>query len=221
VIDQLYWAGKWDEFLSQADGFIAACEAGDRHYAEAYMRIDRASLRLARADVDGALNDLWKGLDRAREAGDPQAYVPTFGQAIHILVDVGRLEDAQTLANELLPDLGSAIGRPWMVWDVIWVADRVGLEQPLRDFLRNERTSWGRRVLSVLEGDFENEGDESEKEGRLTTAALARLQTAERLVLEGRRAEADVHLQKALAFYRSVGATRYVRRGEALLAAAS
>ena len=38
-------------------------------------------------------------------------------------------------------------------------------------------------------------------------------------VADGRRAEADVQLQKALAFYRSVGATRYIREGEALLAA--
>ncbi len=46
-----------------------------------------------------------------------------------------------------------------------------------------------------------------------------RLRAAERLVADGRRAEADVQLQKALAFYRSVGATRYIREGEALLAA--
>lgn len=42
---------------------------------------------------------------------------------------------------------------------------------------------------------------------------------AERLLAVGRRAEADVQLRKALAFYRSVGATRYIREGEALLAA--
>ncbi len=35
---------------------------------------------------------------------------------------------------------------------------------------------------------------------------------------EGRRAEADEQLHRALAFYRSVGAKRYVREGEQLLA---
>jgi len=39
------------------------------------------------------------------------------------------------------------------------------------------------------------------------------------LVRDGRRAEADEQLQRALGFYRSVGATRYVREAEALLAA--
>jgi len=37
----------------------------------------------------------------------------------------------------------------------------------------------------------------------------------------GRRPEADAELVQALAFYRSVGATFYIRRGEELLAAAS
>jgi hypothetical protein len=44
---------------------------------------------------------------------------------------------------------------------------------------------------------------------------------ARQLVEEGRRAEADVELQRSLAFWREVGATRYVREGEALLAASA
>ena len=48
-----------------------------------------------------------------------------------------------------------------------------------------------------------------------------RLRSAEQLVHEGRRAEADEQLRRALAFYRSVGATRWIREGEALLAASA
>ena len=51
--------------------------------------------------------------------------------------------------------------------------------------------------------------------------AEARLHAAEELVAQGCRVEADEQLEQALAFYRSVGATRYVRETEALLAAAS
>jgi hypothetical protein len=39
-------------------------------------------------------------------------------------------------------------------------------------------------------------------------------------VAAGRRAEADEQLTRALGFFRSVGAARYVREGEALLAVA-
>jgi hypothetical protein len=49
--------------------------------------------------------------------------------------------------------------------------------------------------------------------------AHARLRAAERLRADGRHAEADEQLTPALAFFRSVAASRYVRRGEALLAA--
>jgi class 3 adenylate cyclase len=41
------------------------------------------------------------------------------------------------------------------------------------------------------------------------------------LVTHGRRADADVQLQQALAFYRRAEATFFIRRGEALLAASA
>jgi hypothetical protein len=53
----------------------------------------------------------------------------------------------------------------------------------------------------------------------LSEEAFARLQAPRVLTERGERAEADVQLRKALAFYRSVGARAYVREGEALLAA--
>jgi hypothetical protein len=57
--------------------------------------------------------------------------------------------------------------------------------------------------------------------GAVSEEAYARLAAARMLIDEGRRHEADEQLGRALAFYRSVGAKRYVREGEALLAAAS
>jgi hypothetical protein len=38
------------------------------------------------------------------------------------------------------------------------------------------------------------------------------------MIAEGHAADAQQHLDRALEFYRSVGATTYVRRAEALLA---
>lgn len=51
--------------------------------------------------------------------------------------------------------------------------------------------------------------------------ALTRLRAAEAHVANGQRAEADAQLQNALAFWRSVRATRYVRKGERLLTASA
>jgi hypothetical protein len=50
--------------------------------------------------------------------------------------------------------------------------------------------------------------------------ADVRFGAAERLLEEGRTAEGLAELDKALAFYRSVRATFFIERGEALLAAA-
>ena len=44
------------------------------------------------------------------------------------------------------------------------------------------------------------------------------LRLAKEVLAEESRAEADAELRQALAFYRSVGATRFIREGEALLA---
>lgn len=68
-------------------------------------------------------------------------------------------------------------------------------------------------------GDFAGAADEYARIGSLPYEADARLRAARELVHAGRRTEADAQLRPALAFYRRVGATRYLREGEALFAA--
>ena len=59
------------------------------------------------------------------------------------------------------------------------------------------------------------------KMGAAANEARCRLWLAEELIRQHRRPEADVELQRALAFYRSVAATRYIREGEVMLAASA
>jgi predicted ATPase len=221
TIDQRYLLGEWEEFVREADEFLATCEAGDRHYNESWIRIDRAFVRLARDDVEGAVSDALRGLERGREAGDPQAYLPALAGALRVFVDSGRPEEGDEVASELVRALDVGRGLPWMVIDAAWVAREAGLEERVREFADKLPGLWSDRVLALLDGKFELVAEQAEAEGRVAPAAMANLRAAERLTSEGRRPEADVHLQKALAFYRSVGATRYLREGEALLAAAS
>jgi hypothetical protein len=51
--------------------------------------------------------------------------------------------------------------------------------------------------------------------------AYARLRAAEQLAAEGRRAEADDQLARAVAFFREARATRWLRQAEALGSTAS
>jgi len=70
-------------------------------------------------------------------------------------------------------------------------------------------------------------GEENPERARLEStgsnvdSSYVRLLAGERLVAAGRQAEADAQLAQALTFYRAVGASAYVRRAEALLAASA
>ena len=57
--------------------------------------------------------------------------------------------------------------------------------------------------------------------GAPSIEADVRFGAAEALIAQGRAAEGQAELEKALAFYRSVGATFYISRGEALLGQAA
>jgi hypothetical protein len=72
------------------------------------------------------------------------------------------------------------------------------------DAMREER-----KVVTVLFADLVG-----------FTSRAVRLLAAQQLAEAGRAAEADRQLQRALAFYRAVGATHVVRRAESLAAPA-
>jgi hypothetical protein len=80
------------------------------------------------------------------------------------------------------------------------------------------QTTWIPAAKAFVLGDFQRAAEIYAEIGSLPDEALARLRAAEALIGDGSRAEGDVELQRALAFYRSVDAKVYLREGEALLA---
>ena len=103
------------------------------------------------------------------------------------------------------------------------IAEKIGRRGQIRDYLARLPfdTPWLRACRRLADGSFLEAAEVFVEMDHLPPEALARLRGAEVLVSEGRRPEADAQLERALAFFRSVGATRYLREGEALLAAAS
>jgi hypothetical protein len=79
-------------------------------------------------------------------------------------------------------------------------------------------TRWLDAAGTYASGAFEEAADVYAEIGSVPDEAFARLRAAEALVAAGRRPEADAQLQQALAFYRSVGATVYIREAESLFA---
>jgi tetratricopeptide (TPR) repeat protein len=217
---QLYFSsGDWDEAFPRADEFISACETGEPHYLESSIRGDRAKARLARGDVDGALDDAVQALDRARRSKDPQTLEPALSAGARVYAEVGRLEEARRLTDELL-EVGIL---DYALPDAAWFADDIGrIEAVVRAIEGVPLASvWREAARRLAEGDFVEAADVFFEIGYLDDEAAARLAAAEKLLRDGRRAEADVQLQQALVFFRSVGATRYIRKAESLLAASA
>jgi tetratricopeptide (TPR) repeat protein len=134
-----------------------------------------------------------------------------------ILIEEGRSEESFTLAEEALQ---AGFPPSYAAYDTAWVLHELGTKSAgLRIPEMNEL--WRSVADALLQGDLLDVADRLGALGLKPDEAHARLGAARDLVAQGRRAEADEQLARALAFYRSVGASRYIRTGEALLVASA
>jgi hypothetical protein len=94
-----------------------------------------------------------------------------------------------------------------------------GREAELVRKASSRRGRWRDPAVAIARGDLLGAADLLQATGAGAFEAHARLRAAGRLAAEGGHAEAQEQLDQALAFFRSVRATRYIREAEALLAA--
>jgi tetratricopeptide (TPR) repeat protein len=217
--------GRWHEAAAHADEFLAEVEAGHPHYMEAPVREARAMIRLARGDGAGALDDTDGLLALTRAAEDPQLLFPSLAYRSRVLLATGRGADAVPLVDELLERLRSSRSSLVSYWAMPFAVVLTALGRPseLETVAQNATIShrWLDAARAYAARAFEEAADILADMGAIPDEAFVRLRAAEALVDAGRRAEADAQVQRALAFYRSVGATAYVREGESLFAASA
>ncbi len=93
------------------------------------------------------------------------------------------------------------------------------VEERVRDVLRQAevRTPWVDGARAALERRYVDAAEIYARMPFRAAEADARLRAAQQLVAEGRRAEATEQLERAITFWRSVGASRYIGLGERLL----
>jgi class 3 adenylate cyclase/tetratricopeptide (TPR) repeat protein len=217
--------GRWADVLEVADELIRSGEAGEPHYFEAGRRAERAFIRLARGDRDGALSDVERAVELASDATDPQVFLPTLSRAAEVYIEVGMIDEAKALALELRRrvDASEVTGRVWMIHGLVALADALGIREEVRRIVEAapEHIRWRGPLLAVLDGNFVVAADGFAAIGARQPEAMLRLHAAERLVAEGRRAEADTQLRKAIPFFQRAGAPAFLRRAEALLTASA
>jgi class 3 adenylate cyclase/tetratricopeptide (TPR) repeat protein len=207
LVCESYWRGLWDRCSREAGAFLVEAQAGDPHpVGETACCYLRAHIRLARDDLPGAIGDIEQAVRTAREWpvwGNLGIALAGFAR---ILLAVGRTSEADALITEVL-ELG--LSEPFVAPDVAIALVALGREGELSVGELSPRSSiWVDSARAFAAGDYVRAADLYAQIGSLPDEADARL-----------RSGRDDQVRAALDFYRSVGATRYIREAEALLAA--
>ena len=164
-----------------------------------------------------ALDYAQQSLAHARRVKDPQAVGPALAELARVLVEHGRPAEAMPLVDELVAltdDEGTPLYYTWII-ELGWLLHDLGRADPPP---RSGRAPvWTEACELIARGELATAATFLDGTDLRSEAAYAHLRVAESLADQGRHAEAQPHLEQALAFYRSVGAGGYVRRGETLL----
>jgi tetratricopeptide (TPR) repeat protein len=177
---------------------------------------------LAQGDVSRALAESRAALELSREIKDPQQLQPALVFHARILEAAGQRDEAGQVLDEFFALEPQPQLDEW--WFVYLPSLMLDLGRP-GDYLERAKsvpvTPWLEAGVAMARLDFRAAAEIYERIGARGAEAIARLYAAEAAAGAGRRAEADSELAKAQRFFEAEGATFYLRRCEALLAAAS
>jgi hypothetical protein len=206
--------GEWDCALRRLD---ASVDGGSPAAGWLQTRTFRAEILLARDDVGGFERD-FGAVESAMDVPAEGGHLPGALVAARLALATDRRAEAEALVDWLL---ASAWSRPYGGWSVPEFALILGdLDRPMDPILEAERSCprlpWVQAAAAVARGDLSEAAERTRALSSPPLEAQIRLRLAKRLLADGRREEADEQLELALDFWRSVGATRYIREAEAL-----
>ena len=210
--------GSWDEALRRAEEQIAL---GPHYtldsilYYKALVLGARDQLGIARASRD-------EGLLLTEKIPDAQSAIPGFFEAAWVSLVIGDEDLVQRLVDRITP-LAEAVRHRAPAVDAknTVLVIRAGAAETwlaLYDRYADTRRICAARLL--LESRCVEAADAWARVSP-HDEAVARLEAARQLAAAGRVREADLQLERGLAFFRAVGATKIVRDAEGLLSAAS
>ena len=216
-------AGEWNDARMMVDELIPGY-AESPFWIEPQTRVCRARMLIAEGQIGPAIADAERAVELALEGKSFQSLCDPLSFRARLHAELGELEPAARIFTDLLDAWTRArsfyIG-PWVLeaWYTAWrIGDEARLENAITAMPPNP---WLALAASLVRRDFAAAETQLDEMAAASSAALVRLWAAEWLAGNDRQPEAYHHLEESLAFWRRVGAARYVRRGEELLAAAS
>jgi tetratricopeptide (TPR) repeat protein len=208
-----YAAGRWDAALGSIDRFLSHVAEDQTHYLEPDMRPLSALIAFARDGVAEALTEADRAVELGRRSLDPQAFAGSLCVRAFLLLANRRTNAALVDFEELLalgPGLTTGLNVSGYLPTFTWLAVDLGRHTDSERVLAGSRSlRWTAAARAILDGKAGKAADLLKEIGHRPAEAYAHL-----------RAGGD-HLPEALAFYRSVGATRYIREAESQLAASA
>jgi class 3 adenylate cyclase/tetratricopeptide (TPR) repeat protein len=220
AIDQILF-GEWDEGWQIVEEVIPTYERTP-FWIEPQTRVSRARILVARGAVAQAVADADRAVELGRDGRTFQSVCDPFAFRARLHVELGQLDDAARVLRELLDrwsETGSGYVDQWVI-DAWYAAWRTGSEERLQaDIDQRHQTPWLQAASALVRRDFDTAAGLLDGIGAVSVGALVRLWAAEWLDEQGRRPEANAHLEQSLAFWQSVGATGYAQRSESLRAA--
>jgi class 3 adenylate cyclase/tetratricopeptide (TPR) repeat protein len=219
-VDWHYLRGDWDAALTMADSILDAGD-GNRHVRKMDAWVNRGLIRLARGDDVGADEDSAAALEFVRHSEDPQLLFPVLACRVRVLVEIGRQDEAIPLVDELMARWMSnpfTFVSSWLAY-VAPAVVTLGRQEKLALLASQTpmQTLWLEAAVTLARDPLRSAATYA-RIGSLSDEAHARLQSAELRAAAGRREEAEAELAPALEFFTRVGAVRYLRTAEALLA---
>jgi class 3 adenylate cyclase/tetratricopeptide (TPR) repeat protein len=219
----LMLAGDWREARRIVDELMPGYERSP-FWIEPQTRICRARILIADGAVADAVADAERAVELSRGGRSFQSLCDPLAFRARLHAELGELEDAARVTAELLDiwtQTRSGYVNAWVLdlWRAAWCT---GTEARLQSAIEAfHSVPWLEATASLIRRDFDAAATQLDVIGAAFPAALVSLWGAEWLVEQGRQPEANVQLERSLAFWRTVGAACYVRRSESLLAAAS
>jgi hypothetical protein len=167
--------------------------------------------------------DIDRALALAAEATDSQAKGPVSVYASYLRLWAGDRCGAQKLLGSTLDTARtSEVGLHLIHYEAALVAALLELDPAQLALPRVEAvdTPRERATAALLDGDLLGAADALVELGKVNDEAYLRLRIGEELTAQGDTEGGRIQIERALAFYRGVRATRFIAEAEAVLAGA-